>query len=212
LTLEQCVNETEPIFENELTIPEAPVKFKDQIDSLDEANLPRQKSACIYAMRRWQAEKMGFKEFTVAELVEMLMGEPHNNKKDGEKHNIEWVYEHHNDKVCTSWHRTAMIYYRVEKKGFWYLPPFAKQVKWEVQHGSLDYLKREIPYGVVLKINELKKLKFFNSFSIVAPMEAWWKQKDIDPIVIAHLYQIPPDDKGEYSNAGELTNHFIAKW
>lgn len=213
LTLEEIVNETTPIFENkELVVPEPPIRFKDQIDALDEAELPRQKTACIFDMRKWQVEQMGFKPVKIGEVVQMLMGEPHNQCKDGETQKIEWVYNHHNDEVSKTWTSKASIYYKTEKKGLWHLPPFAKRVKWEVQQGRLDYLKRELPYGVVLRLNELKKLKLFNSFTVVAPMDAWLKQSDIDPVIVANLYQIPPDDNGNYNSAGSISSYFVARW
>jgi hypothetical protein len=212
-TLEQIATSTLPIFENkELVLPEPPVRFKDQLAALDEASLPRQRTACLFEMRQWQAKEMGFVEIAISEIVAMLMGESHTDYKDGETHKIEWVYNHHNDEVSKTWTSKTGIYYRMEKKGLWHLPPFAKRVKWEVQHGRLDYIKRELPYGVVLRINELKKLKLFNSFAIVAPMAAWLKQSDIDPIVIANIYQIPADDKGDYTNAGNIASYFVAKW
>jgi hypothetical protein len=100
----------------------------------------------------------------------------------------------------------------VEKKGLWYYPPFGKVTKWEVHSGKLDYLKREIPYGVVLRINKLKELKLFNAFGAVAPKEAWWSQKEIDPIIFGAIWEMPPDDQGKITTAGNSKLYFIAKW
>lgn len=211
--LETIVNETEVIFEQaELKLPEPPIYFKDKILALEEANLPKQRSTCIYDMRKWQANKLGFKEITVVDCVEILMGEKHTKEKDGERQNLEYLYNHHNGEMLEGWGSLVKIYSCESKKGFWYLPPFAKFTKWEVQSGKLDYLKRDMPYGVILKINELKKLKLFNSFGVVAPMEAWLRQTDIDPIVIASISQISPNDKGNYDSTSATTNYFIAKW
>lgn len=212
LTLEEIVNETAPIFESSLTLPEPPIKFKDQIEALEKANLPRQKAAAIYDMRKWQVEKLGLKELGISDAVKILMGQQHTAHRDGDKHKIEYVYNHHTGQIENAWTGTATIYYRKERIHPWYKPPFIKQIIWECQSGKLDYLKREIPYGVILKINELKELGIFNSFSAVAPIEAWWKQKDIDPIVLGHLWQLPPDDDGKYSQTGFATTFFIAKW
>jgi hypothetical protein len=212
LTLEQTVVETASIFEKELVIPIAPIKFKDQIEALEQSNLPRQRSACIHDMRRWQAKEMGFKELTDASMIEMLMGESHTDHKNGDKHKIEWLYNHHTGNVGTTWTSVATIYYRQERAGAWHLPPFAKQIKWEVQDGKLDYLKREIPYGVILKINELKNLKIFNSFGVMAPKDAWFTQKEIDPIVYGLIYQLPPDDENNHTAVGSISQYFIAKW
>jgi len=212
LTFEEIITETNPIFEKELVLPEPPIKFKDQMEALEEAKLPRQRSACIFEMRNWQAKEMGFKFLTLDDIVKMLMKESHTNLKDGEEQKNEWVYNHHTDKVETNWTTTVQSYTRQERTSLWHLPPFSKQTKWEVLSGKMDYLKREIPYGIVLKINELKKLKIFNSFCIVAPKDAWWTQKEIDPIIYGEIYQLPPDDKGKYTTSGTTNNYFIAKW
>lgn len=213
LTFNEIVAETNPIFEKELVLPEPPIRFKDQIEALKEAKLPRQRSACIFEMHNWQAKELGFKQMTVSEMVKTLMGEPHTDlRRDGEKQKNEWLYNHHTGEIDTTWTYTQLSYARLERTNLWHLPPFCKKTKWEVLTGKMDYLKREIPYGVVLKINELKKLKIFNSFNIAAPKDAWLTQKEIDPILYGSIFQMPPDDTGKYSNVGAATDYFIARW
>jgi len=212
VVLEEAVALTDPIFEKELTLPEPPIHFKDKIDALKEAELPRQQAACIFDMRKWQAKQLGFQSMEGNTIVRMLMGESYNKHRDGDRHEIEWLYNHHNDKVEKTWGGNAIIYSLVEKKGLWYLPPFQNQVKWEVQSGRLDYLKRELPYGVILRINELKKLKLFNAFRVYAPMDAWFKQIDIDPIVVGEIFLMPPDDNGKYVKTADSESYFIASW
>jgi hypothetical protein len=76
----------------------------------------------------------------------------------------------------------------------------------------LDYLKREIPYGVVLRINECKQLKLFNAFSVLAPMEAWEKKTDIDPIVVATIWELPLNNEKKRASAGQVAHFFLAQW
>jgi len=106
------------------------------------------------------------------------------------------------------------IFVRKEKVNAWFMPPFKEQEIWRCQFGKLDYLKREIPYPVVLQINELKKLKVFNCFNVLAPMEAWERKTDIDPIVVATVWEIPPNEKKDEppNKAGQAAHFFLAQW
>jgi hypothetical protein len=93
------------------------------------------------------------------------------------------------------------------------MPPFSKVKVWSVQFGKLNYLKRDIPYGVVLRINECKELKLFNVFQVLAPMEAWEKKTDIDPIVVASIWEMPPKiDEKSGRTAGQVAHFFLAQW
>jgi len=78
--------------------------------------------------------------------------------------------------------------------------------------GKLDYLKREIPYGVVLRINEIKKLNLFNVFNVIAPIEAWERKTDHDPIVMATIWEIEYNPNSEDRSAGDIAHFFVAQW
>jgi hypothetical protein len=217
MLLTEVANKTSILFEKELKVPEPPVIWKDKLAALEEAKLDKQKDALLFDMRCWQADEMGFQRMDSGELVKMLMGESHTEAFDSPDRQIyEWVYVHHNDSIDkdSGWGGKPTRFVRVDNKGFWYLPPFAKIKLWECQFGKLDYLKREIPYGVVLVINETKKLKLFNVFHAIAPMEAWEKKTDIDPIVVASIWELPEYLKSEQGarKAGQVAHYFIAKW
>jgi len=176
-TLEEVKVQTQKIFEHEgvgletLRIPEPSPVWREKITALEEAGLLNQRSSAIFEMRCEQAAKMGFVQLQSGEMVRMLMGEPHTETTDGtDRHNNEWVFDHHtgNEEAPSTWGGKPTIFIRKARAGLWYLPPFAKKEQWRVQFGKLDYLKREIPYGVVLRINELKKLKLFNAFHVIA--------------------------------------------
>lgn len=215
LTLQEVKTKSDLIFDHgELVLPEPSPIWKERMAALEEANLPKQRAALIYDMRKWQAEQLGFQVVDSSQMVEMLMGECHTETGEGEtRQNYEWAYNHHEDEMLSKdWGGKPTTFKRVERKGLWYMPPFAKVTKWEAQFGKLDYLKRDIPYGVVLKINECKQLKLFNCFNVLAPMEAWTRKTDIDPIVVASIWELPPDDKGKTSSAGQTAHYFLAQW
>ncbi len=129
------------------------------------------------------------------EQAKTLMGEPSTHTRtDKTRQNHEYVYFHHTDTVskgnaCT-WGNKSEVYYRKVKTGMWFIPPFSPQEQWACMHGKLDYLRPAIPYGVVLRLNELKKLKLFNSFSVIAPVEAFKNETDLDPIVLGEIWTL----------------------
>lgn len=223
MTLEEAKLSTSKIFDGEmglkeLKVPEPPIIWKDKLEALEKANLEKQRSSLIFDMRKWQAKEMGFSEISSNDLVKMLMGEAHTETADGtERQNHEWAYNHHEDEMLgKEWGGNPIIYRRMVREGLWSLPPFSKKLKWECQWGRLDFLKREIPYGVVLRVNECKQLKLFNCFNVLAPMEAWIKKTDIDPIVVATIWELPPNTdpkrEGKRVSAGQGAHFFLAQW
>lgn len=225
MLLEDVKQKTEHIFEQKICLPEPPQIWKDKLLALEEAALPKQKASLIFDMRRLQAKELGFEEIESDKLVEMIMGEPHTKIQDStekgsiktERQTYEWVYNHHTDEelLKSNWGGEPIVFERrEEKKKVWYVPPFLRSdfKKWIVIFGKLDYLKKEIPYGVVLKINECKKLKLFNVFNVVAPEEAWERKTDIDPIVVASIWEMPIDETGGFLTAGRMAHFFLAQW
>jgi hypothetical protein len=44
-------------------------------------------------------------------------------------------------------------------------------------------------------------------------MEAWEKKTDIDPIVVATIWEMPPKVNGKDSRiAGQVAHYFLAQW
>lgn len=219
--LTELITTTNKVFEGELKVPEPSQDWKRKLEVLEQASLVRQKGALLFDLRCWQAEQLGFKRMTIVQMVEALMGQPHTDIGAGtERQHHEWYYNHHTDvtlagKDC-NWGDIPTQYFRMEKKNTWYLPPYNKQEAWRCQFGKLDYIKRQIPYGVLLRIEELKKMKLFNAFNILAPMEAWTSKIEIDPIVVASIWEIttkdPTADPKKYDSSGQDAHFFIAQW
>jgi len=219
LTLESVKETTTNIFEGgeNIIVPMPPVIWKDKLAALEEANLSAHRSSLIFDMRCWQAKEIGFQQIEIVKLVEMLMGKSHTSNGDGDgtvRQTYEWAYDHHADELLgKDWGGNPTIFKCEDRKGFWHLPPFSKKLIWEVQVGKLNYLKREIPYGVVLRINECKKLKLFNCFNVLAPMEAWERKTDVDPIVVASIWELPtPAEPTKGRTAGQVAHFFLAQW
>jgi len=223
LSLLEVKESTKPITDKletqELQIPEPSKHWERKIAALEEASLANQRAAAIFDMRCEQAEMLGFKKIHTSEMVKMLMGDSHTETDKGEERQThEYAYFHVTGKELLGkdcdWGGKSTIFIRKEKVNAWFLPPFREQEVWRCQFGKLDYLKREIPYPVVLQLNELKKLKLFNAFSVLAPMEAWERKTDIDPIMVATIWETPPnEEKGkESTTAGQTAHFFLAQW
>lgn len=220
LKLKDVKESTKAVFDaGPLTIPDPGPVWQRKLEALEEGKLDQQRAAAIFDMRCEQADKMGFMRLTSGQAVEMLMGEAHTDTKERDdvpRQTYEWFYNHHDgvllEKDKCNWGGFPIDFWRMERKSFWYMPPFAKVEKWRCRFSKLDYLKREIPYGVLLRINELKELKLFNVFNIVAPLEAFERNTDIDPIVLATIWEVPPRDKDKGSTAGQAQHYFLAQW
>ncbi len=220
MLLKEVEESTSQIFENEvgckeLVVPEPPLIWKDKLEAFESNNLESQKTSLIFDLRCWQAKEMGFSQIESSEMVKMLMGEPHTDQVTGkERQTCEWMYNHHTDELASdcSWGGNPEIFKMVDRKGFWYMPPFSKYTVWQCQFGKLNYLKRTIPYGVVLRIAECKKTKLFNCFHVLAPLEAWERKTDIDPIVVATIWEIVESEDGKRNLAGQVAHFFLAQW
>lgn len=217
ITLTEVREKTSDIFENEmgckdLVVPVPPTIWKDKLEAFEDNKLISQKTSLIFDMRCWQAKEMGFFQIDFPEMVEMLMGQKHTNVIEGkDRQNYEWTYNHHDDVLLgNNWGSVPTIFQRITREGFWHLPPFSKKLVWECQFGKLNYLKRVIPYGVVLRMEECKKTKLFNCFNVLAPMEAWVKKTDIDPIVVATIWELSQNDN--IMTVGQAAHFFLAQW
>ena len=217
MTLTKIKQTTDKVFENEnLTLPEPNHHWKRKLEALEEACLEKQHRSCLFEMRCEQAETLGFKAIDTEEMVEMIMGEKHTHDKEvGKRQNHEFFYNHITGTTLAgndcNWGAIPTQMYHMYKKNPWYMAPFSFSEKWRCQFGKLDYLKREIPYGVVLRINEVKKLNLFNVFNIMAPMEAWERKTDIDPIVVGTIWSIK-DKNGKANHADQVQHFFLAQW
>lgn len=227
LTLGEIKIKTSQIFENRhceennvgLVVPSPGPDWQRKLEALENTNLKNQRNAAIFDMRCQQAEKLGFIKIHSSNLISLLMGEDHTDEKTREdlpRQEHEWMYNHHTDitldgKEC-NWGGYPVDFFRMERKSLWYIPPFSKVEKWRVRFGKLDYLKRTIPYGVVLRMMEVKELNLFNAFSVAAPIEAWERKTDIDPIVVASIWEITKNEKGTNLTAGQVAHYFLAQW
>ena len=184
--------------------------WQRRLDVYKEAGLDYQLESVIFEMRCERAKSLGFQEVELPDLVELIMGEPSTSHRLGiEKQKYEYFYEHDVNKILTgedcTWSNNATDYFRVEKFRL------KSRKRWTCRFGRLNYLRKTIPYGVVLKIQEVKKLKLFNNFNVVAPIECWEKDIEIiDPILTASIGLMKKTDDNKTITQSKY--YFIAKW
>ena len=92
----------------------------------------------------------------------------------------------------------------ITKKQGWF-----GKILWEYTIGSLHNYTEQIPLGIVLRMSEMKKLKLFNRFHIIAPTEKFRIELK-DPIVVAsvekELWWAPKADRDQHRY------YFVGKW
>lgn len=220
-TIQECIEATRPLFErSEAALPEAPpisAHWQRKIEAMEANGLRRQAELVKFEQRCDQAARFGFTPLQPAEMVEMLMGQPHTYVRRGEPLPLEYVYNHHTDAVeqgqnCP-WERGVRIFVRQGWRGM--IGGEARAV-WRCCFASPDHLTITIPYGVALKMLEVKQLRLFNTFNILAPIEAWQENviEKIDPILAGAVWQITrnPDTRRGGLVPGKIQDFFIAQW
>lgn len=218
-TIAEMEDRTKGIFGGDNGIPIPEISWQRKLDTFEAAGLLKDRARAIFSMRCEQAEKMGFQKVHATELVTAMMGEaPTTEVTEAERQNHEWFYNHHTGVVIDdpkkSWGCKPTDYIKTWRKNGWWLPPFNTVRKWTVRFGKISQLKRDLPPDISLRLVDMKSLKLFNAFSVLAPLEAFETQTDISPVVIASIWEIPPDDKenDKYSTSGFQANYFLAKW
>lgn len=202
-------------------VPEPPPDMKTRLDILENAGLESQRLMALFEMRCWQADKMGFAKVEAQDIAMALFGEPYTKQiaeeKDPNKQkNMKFEYSFNHFTGNENWGRQmeGWKYERYVEQRRWYLPPFSRNVlKWRMVGGPMDYLKIQIPYGVVLRTQELRKLKLFNCFMVFAPEEAFSSLGKIDPIVVGRISECAKDSDGaQLLCRGQQALYFVAQW
>ncbi len=166
------------LFENPIEkLPEPPVLLRDKLHTYHKANLDNQISLCKYDIKCWQAKELGFQEVDSFDIVKMLTGYKPTHAF--------WKNTYARD----------LIGYRRST----YLPPY----ELDCIAGPLSKLIVEIPCGVVLRIEEIKKLGLFDVIRAYAPAKAWDVRETIDPIITGRIFAKGIDVVKEF---------FIAQW
>lgn len=216
-TVEAVYEQTNEVFEDDLLQKAQSLKHdmqianKDKMLALKIANLSTHISRLEKQINSKVATELGFQEFTIEGLARLLMQEEELPISIERMNSMmyEWFYAKEEFKKFIELFRRGEISAQsvnvIFKKRF-----FSKKAKKETcRFGSLNGLKVDIPYGVVLRINELKNLGIFSCFNVIAPETAWHENKYVDPIVVASIAEISPWGTVSLET---MSHFFVAKW
>ncbi len=216
LTLEQIAKETDALCEKELTIPSIDVQTKDYLAAYKENNLTVHATELNFQVKCDIATKMGFKKISDEDIVRMLTNDYKPKIKstiDGTLGCSSQFYDPLFDKTFQAWFKA-----RILKPGFW------SKGDWEPIHMvPPSGLKCAIPYGVLLRMIEIQKLKFFNCLFAFAPEhlireDCYTKLPKLDPIIVAtltkghKLIQWANHKEIQLADSTQFVHFFIAKW
>jgi hypothetical protein len=203
--IDELVCKTNEVFTNPITVlPAIKAEVADRIKTYRDAGLVKQASQQEYLARCEQAQALGFIKITMPEIVNILRPE----YRGGSPYEISGQDRGHRSRLEYFLARNGLscsddVYWNFAD---WH--PGGTWFQWDalrVRTGPLDSLKMPIPYGVVLRVQELKALKLFNLFSVHAPIELFRNsevRRDNDPVVTASICD--PEHKE--------TLFFVAKW
>lgn len=194
--------------------------WKDRIEAYEQAGLKRQVSLAKLRQRQEIADKMGFEKVTLPEMAQMLMGDEPTKIKSAESvHHPEYFLGQENEPEKPVEPAGSFLEAMLAGRQFVSRPHIIPKVlsfkgegrKWKLQFGALNFLKAEIPYGVVLRLQEIKELALFDCFSVMAPEELWVQlpPKPIDPIVVASMYV---GNNNQHDPTDLAAHYFIAQW
>jgi hypothetical protein len=215
-TLDQLQEKSNQLWhEDKFVIPSIPINTQDYIQAYRDLNLNKHANELYFHARCQQAISMGFSFLTPFEIAKMLICKPNAKiiKVDRyESYEQNWFYDHLFDKC-----------YDQTTAKFSQLPLMSYETnKWfnreKICMVPINMLKCAIPYGVLLRIMELKKLKLFNCFYAFAPeqvirTEMYIKPASVDPVIVATMsngHHI--NHNTVYINRHELAHFFVAKW
>jgi hypothetical protein len=214
--LEELAEKTEAVLsldEGEgLQLPDLSIQTKDYIDAYRALGLTNHESDLHFYAKCEIAKKVGLQQVSEEEVTKMLIGDEAAKVKSTiaslSTVEVEEFFDPLFNKI-----------YRANYRGRTFHPPFWSTAAWEPIHMvPLSGLKCAIPYGVLLRIIELKKLNFFNCFLAFAPESViregtYSRIARVDPVIVASLAKghKKSGDRILTDNI-EFAHFFVAKW
>ncbi len=214
MLVSELVTSTDQVFQD-LISKNSAQKLKDdefqmRAQAYMDANLSSHLRILSYDYRVDKAKNLGLIAHPLDKFVSILMGNPPTRISTSWGHfTYEYVYDFVKN---TELDRSDLWVPNLTfLRGHWW-----SKDHYVVQNRPMGQLLRPIPYGVVLRLQEIKELKLFNAFSVLAPREAFATQQFAhDPIVIGEMWRNETPQRNEYDSLYDSTQQtyfFIAKW
>lgn len=213
--------------EKPVQFPRPPANEADLLEVYKSSGLACHANDQQFRIRCWQAQNLGFPPVSLEQLAMQLMGECANGptesvvRTDEGQRQIEYYYDLATDKEfrpCRQGGAKKMTTSRIRRVRqtdeylLWMFPYRQTHVVWEVLHRPMDDLATPIPYGVMLRVGELKRAKLFSCFSVLAPAALFGSVDSpaTDPVLVGTVARSPiegcvPSDDG-------VRHFFVARW
>lgn len=179
----------------------------------------------LFKIRCWQAEMMGFPPVTLEEVACEMAGDvpPDSSvtRADDGQRQLEWYYDLSTDKEYRpgrhggakkmTQSRIRRVRY-TEEHLLWLFPYRQEHVVWEMYHRPVDELAAPIPFGVLLRMEEIKRAKLFSSFSVLAPAALFRRNLPdrLDPVLLGVVARSPIE--GCVPSCEGVRHFVVARW
>jgi len=192
------------IFEEPLKLEPMNADLKRKIEIYKQSGLSSQVTNIQYQQRITQANQL-FTPITLEKAISWMTRDepPFNFYIASGWQRYEWLYNHNKQKTMGIGDYEGTQRYTNCVKTKW-LKRF-----WHYTIGSLFAYTEEIPLGIVLRIEEMKKLNLFNRFLLIAPTEKFRIIFE-DPIVVASIEK--ECFRAPSINPDEFRYYFVGKW
>jgi hypothetical protein len=215
--LETLAKKTDAVLslDEEFKLPDLSAQTKDYIDAYRKLGLTNHESDLHFYAKGEIAKKAGLQEVSEEEIVRMLTGDEVTPIKKSIDVSYFTDIEEFFDPLFNKQYRASF------RKRVFHAPFFSRTKFEDIHMIPLSGLKCAIPYGVLLRVLELKKLNFFNCFLAFAPESViregtYARVARVDPIIVASLAKGHVREFGRNgrinTQAVEFKHFFVAKW
>lgn len=169
-------------------------QYNDYLAALKDCNLKAHKAELEKYRRHLVAANLGFPQITVEQAITAMVGEPIVFMDVWEDDEYRQEYEY---SVTSARMTPERFIVRKASDRRW----FPERLHYTL--GTLAHLNDLIPYGVLLRVKELRDSEMFDCFHVVAPT-AYFAREMVarpDPVVLGTIYL---DDK--------YLHYFVAQW
>jgi hypothetical protein len=209
-----CLNRADTAFSaatplaDRYPVPPVDPDRERRLEAYREARLGGHVEDMMREDRTTRAEAAGFCALPIAAIVADLMGSPptaaHSEQQSQRYERIR------GNRSTDDWHMFTDVYPILFVRARTPLGRFGPCV-WRARMGVVNRLAVAIPYGVVLRMNEVWEARLFDCFHAIAPLDAWRPAPvRVDPVIVGTIFPQFQDYRWRPDRDGV---HFpIARW
>ena len=217
-TMREFCDEVDANFPETIELPKPSEDLQRRTNATHQLHDAYHTSLLSFRTRCWQAEQLGLQRKNLLEIAQMLTGKNYSKVKtwygwdsrpapwshrDPAEHKFEWF------------HTTGT---KARSASFGQEPIFIKRFLGPTLALSrMANLQEEIPYGALLKAEQLKEAKLFNCFSVIGPKKAFRslakpQPEPIDPVLVGCIYNLQRDKLSSLDDPNYVAYYPLAMW